>query len=404
MTRRIILLVICCLLTVSYIFAFTQDVVIPLNNDNNFKYTYTAEPNNICDINVEVVLDRYGENPSIIIQIKNPDSRYGLIVFKGDYDEKGKKNLKNNDFYEVNTANNSLKVNTLPCELPHGNGLMQNVFINYNETQSLVTDFPMKIKDNELMMIKLPIYICDIELNKKKDKINKLKLLEYHEYTLQITADFGPDTVYEHLEQQYEDYAHKLSTAEFCPDRRHKPKLQDQINQFNKDGERLKDEISEKKKEFQSTSQKGKKYKNLQSRIDSVYSAATDSSNIKLCPRHQPDKKCSKCNRSYGKCKKRCKHGNKCQCEEPPKCKCGVPVSQCKYNGKHYEHKAVKDSLNSLSRKIDNKKKEGMTKEKAQKELNSLKYKAGSIINESQKQDALALANKIQEKINRTTW
>jgi len=405
MIQRVVLTALSFLLSVSYGFAQNQEFDFQLNSDNNFKDRREITTHDIVII-VEANQNYDGESHDIHIQVENSNSRNGLVVFKDNYDEKDKKKLKNNDFYEVYTENNSLKANTLPCMLPPGNGLRQNVFINYNETQSLPTRFPLKVKENEPLEVKLPIYTCDVYT--KKNKVNKLKLTGYSEYSLSITVDLGPDTVYENLAKQYDDYAKKITATQFwfCPyNKQHQQSIQEQIDQFSEEGRTIKTEILERSKMFQRNSPQWKQYHALQDSIDSVYRNATDSSNFKLCQKHQP-KTCSKCNRSYSKCKKNCKHDNKCQCVEPDTCSCGMLLINCqtRYKGKHYRFEPVKEGLNDLAKKIDNRKKNGMAKKAAQSKLNELKKQALSIIKKSERNIALDKVKTIQNRIDNIKW
>ncbi len=404
MIQRVVLTALSFLLSVSYGFAQNQEFDFQLNSDNNFKDRREITTHDIV-IMVEANQNYDGESHDIHIQVENSNSRNGLVVFKDNYDEKDKKKLKNNDFYEVYTENNSLKANTLPCVLPPGNGLRQNVFINYNETQSLPTRFPLKVKENEPLEVKLPIYTCDVYT--KKNKVNKLKLTGYSEYSLSITVDLGPDTVYEYLAKRYDDYAKKISAAQFwfCPyNKKHQQSIQEQIDHFSEEGRTIKTEILERSKMFQRNSSQWKQYHALQDRIDSVYRNATDSSNFKLCSRHQT---CSNCNRSYSDCNKNCKHGKNCECGVPPKkCACGKYWDKCKTrcNGKHYRFEPVKEGLNDLAKKIDNRKKNGMAEKEAQSKLNELKKQARSIIEKSERNIALSKVKTIQNRIDNIKW
>ena len=211
MTRRFIsLFSFVCLLAMAA-HADRQAIEINLNQQNEYCDTTALKE---ADLYVTAIPDNGNDQAQIKLEIKNQSEGFGLLLFDRGYTEKDTKSKDwKNQYFEINW-DDELK-NNGPVEAT--TGLNQPVFfIDLSETRVLPVQM---IIGNGGTEFNLAIYLCKIEKRNKKNQSQpqkvKMKFSEIH--PIKINLELGPDTEFEQLKVECEEFIKTINNWSFCP-------------------------------------------------------------------------------------------------------------------------------------------------------------------------------------------
>lgn len=403
MTRQLTILILCMFSTVFSVFAEQQEEFV-LNDANQF--TQTINFNNLCEFTVKRVP---GNNPDIInlsFAIKNTSDHHGLglILFKNNYYEKkngkeGKDSWKDlkNSFYEIKVSNNFFKSNGVKGVAP--GFLTENVFIDLNDSIELPMD---NFKYQEGSTIKIPIYQCQIERKKKIPK--KLTIKSEDAYSIAIKVELGPDTEFENLTEESNQFIKRIDKATFCVNSKHPTTLEEQFKVYADQKaalvKRIKDRANN-RDGLLNDDLKGTKYGDLIQQLDLAILNKQKAINEKKCFKDCNKPPCRIVTQTCKTCRaelKNCAHNG-----QHPRCKVkgcrkvidrgGRVKNRCPYDGVHpHDGKTIKKKLEKIYTELDNtsprnkeaakekaKKKAKLWYQKALELPDSDKYKQGCV-------------------------
>lgn len=229
MTRHLYILILCLFSTMFSALAEQQEEFV-LSEANNF--TQTINFNNLCEFTVKRIP---GNNPDVInlsFGMRNTSDQ-GIILFKHNYYEKKNskedkeswKDLKN-IFYEIKTNNQYFKTNGVEGVSPRF--LTENVFIDINDS----IDLPMRNFQcqESTINVKVPIHQCLIE--RKKNVPKKFTVIGVEDYSITIKVELGPDTIFESLKEECEQYLKDIDKATFCINAKHPTSIEEQFKVY----------------------------------------------------------------------------------------------------------------------------------------------------------------------------
>lgn len=234
MTRRFIsLFSFVCLLAMAA-HADRQAIEINLNQQNEYCDTTALKE---ADLYVTAIPDNSNDQAQIKLEIKNQSEGFGLLLFDRGYTEKDTKSKDwKNQYFEINW-DDELK-NNGPVEAT--TGLNQPVFfIDLSETRVLPVQM---IIGNGGTEFNLAIYLCKIEKRNKKNLSQpqkvKMKFSEIH--PIKINLELGPDTEFEQLKVECEEFIKTINNWSFCPCeggsgctmKKHHPNLDGQVKKL----------------------------------------------------------------------------------------------------------------------------------------------------------------------------
>ena len=297
MIRHLKLFILSCLCMASMpCLADNQEIEITLNADNEF--TQTADLN--CGIiTVSATPSSNRETARVTIGLENTTTNFGLLLFNMNYNDKQRKKLKNEAFYEIVTDNESLKYGT-----EYVNNLSRNVFIDTRDATTIPLNGLASVPSLEPKVVTIPIYTCIIEKrDKNTSEPKKLKLIDLNTFELKITVELGPDEEFEELVQECNDLIAEIDSAVFCTNAKHKPSLESQKKKYA-------DKVKEQKNKVRrfandhgvSSRNLSEKYTDLIESLDKAYDDKVESADD--CGKHsvivdppQTTRRCSKCKR-----------------------------------------------------------------------------------------------------------
>jgi len=245
MTRRFIALFSCLSLLVMAAHADHQAIEINLNVQNGYSDTTALKE---ADLYITAIPDDSNDQAQIKLEIKNQSEEFGLLLFDRGYTEKDTKSKDwKNQYFEINW-DDQLK-NNGPVEAT--TGLIRPVFfIDLSETRVL----PVQMKiGNGGAEFNLAIYLCKIEKRNKKNQSQpqkvKMKFDEIH--PIKINLELGPDTEFEQLKVECEDFIKTINHWSFCPCeggsgckmKKHHPNLDGQVKELDEKVNAKKDHI-----------------------------------------------------------------------------------------------------------------------------------------------------------------
>lgn len=211
MTRRFIALFSCLSLLVMAAHADHQAIEINLNVQNGYSDTTALKE---ADLYITAIPDDSNDQAQIKLEIKNQSEEFGLLLFDRGYTEKDTKSKDwKNQYFEINW-DDQLK-NNGPVEAT--TSLNQPVFfIDLSETRVLPVQM---IIGNGGTEFNLAIYLCKIEKRNKKNQSQpqkvKMKFSEIH--PIKINLELGPDTEFEQLKVECEEFIKTINNWSFCP-------------------------------------------------------------------------------------------------------------------------------------------------------------------------------------------
>ncbi len=245
MTRRFIsLFSFVCLLAMAA-HADRQAIEINLNQQNEYCDTTALKE---ADLYVTAIPDNSNDQAQIKLEIKNQSEGFGLLLFDRGYTEKDTKSKDwKNQYFEINwddqlKNNGSVEATT---------GLIRPVFfIDLSETRVLPVQM---IIGNGGAEFNLAIYLCKIEKRNKNNQSQpqkvKMKFDEIH--PIKINLELGPDTEFEQLKVECEEFIKTINLWSFCPCeggsgckmKKHHPNLDRQVKELDEKVNAKKDHI-----------------------------------------------------------------------------------------------------------------------------------------------------------------
>lgn len=326
MTRRFISLFSFISLLAMFSLAANQEVEINLNAMNGYRDTA-----NLSDMGIIYVLatpDNNNEKARISIQVKNGTGDRGLLLFKKNHSEEKetKKGDIKKDYFEIAWAD-IFKMSGIRGT----DGLEPDVFyIAQGDTKEL----PLQILElgNEVKSLNLCFYPCIVEKKDKSGNPKKSRITAEGIFSVIINVELGPDKEFEELKARCEALVKEINEKQFCPDDRHKPNTQGQLDELGNKCETITREIRNcaSNRGIMGANISDSKYAKLITDISQAYSTKIEDFNsdhptcINKCPKHKPDPKlCKWCNKPIGKGKGKChrkgtceKHGKPIGCEK----------------------------------------------------------------------------------------
>ena len=312
MTRRFIsLFSFVCLLAMAA-HADRQAIEINLNVQNGYSDTTALKE---ADLYITAIPDDNNDQAQIKLEIKNQSEEFGLLLFDRGYTEKDTKSKDwKNQYFEINW-DDQLK-NNGPVEAT--TSLNQPVFfIDLSETRVLPVQM---IIGNGGTEFNLAIYLCKIEKRNKKNQSQpqkvKMKFDEIH--PIKINLELGPDTEFEQLKVECEEFIKTINNWSFCPCeggsgckmKPHHPNLDGQMKELEQIvSQKIKDirDIARNhgmvvNKEIEKT-----KYQPLIDDIQQAFNAKVEDitnhpEKLKKCKycKHEPKRKCKTCGNPLG--------------------------------------------------------------------------------------------------------
>ena len=312
MTRRFIALFSCLSLLVMAAHADHQAIEINLNVQNGYSDTTALKE---ADLYITAIPDDNNDQAQIKLEIKNQSEEFGLLLFDRGYTEKDTKSKDwKNQYFEINW-DDQLK-NNGPVEAT--TGLIRPVFfIDLSETRVLPVQM---IIGNGGTEFNLAIYLCKIEKRNKKNQSQpqkvKMKFDEIH--PIKINLELGPDTEFEQLKVECEEFIKTINNWSFCPCeggsgckmKPHHPNLDGQMKELEQIvSQKIKDirDIARNhgmvvNKEIEKT-----KYQPLIDDIQQAFNAKVEDitnhpEKLKKCKycTHEPKRKCKTCGNPLG--------------------------------------------------------------------------------------------------------
>lgn len=325
MIRRILSILFLLGLTTLTAFADNQEIEINLNPSNG--YQDTANLSIMGKIYVYATPDPNNDKASISIQVQNLTGDRGLLLFNRNHSEE--KETKKGDFkknyFEI------LWPDVLKTIGIQGtDGLQPDVFFI---AQGHTKELPLQIPQfgNETKTLNLCFYPCGVEKKNKDGLPQKARISAEEKFSIIINVELGPDTEFEELKARCETFVKEINGKTFCPDSRHKPDIQGQVDELGKKSEAITREIRNcaSKRGIMGTDISDSKYGKLLADVSHAYSAKTEDFNsghptcIKNCLKHPNTKLCEWCKKTIGKGKNQChrkgtcdKHGKPIGCEK----------------------------------------------------------------------------------------
>lgn len=211
-----------------------QAIEINLNVQNGYSDTTALRE---ADLYVTAIPDNSNDQAQIKLEIKNQSEKYGLLLFDKGYTEKDTKSKDwKKQFFEINW-DDALK-NNGPVEAT--TGLNRPVFfIDLSETCVLPVQM---IIGNGGTEFNLAIYLCKIEKRNKKNQSQPQKVkMKYDEiHPIKINLELGPDTEFEQLQAECEEFIKTINNWSFCPCeggsgctmKKHHPNLDGQVKKL----------------------------------------------------------------------------------------------------------------------------------------------------------------------------
>ena len=342
MTRRIIALFSFLSLLAMAAHADRQAIEINLNVQNGYSDTTALKE---ADLYVTAIPDNSNDQAQIKLEIKNQSEEFGLLLFDRGYTEKDTKSKDwKKQFFEINW-DDQLK-NNGPVEAT--TDLIRPVFfIDLSETRVLPVEM---IISNGGAEFNLAIYLCKIEKRNKKNQSQpqkvKMKFDEIH--PIKINLELGPDTEFEQLKVECEEFIKTINNWSFCPCeggsgctmKKHHPNLVGQV-------EALEAKVKEKREHIRAIARKHgiqiieeikkTKYQPLIDEIQQAFEARVDDvlnhpEKLKKCEHCKPPRTCNTCGKLPGNGKKGTCTGYHCKV-------CKVMISKGKeYCKKHNDN------------------------------------------------------------------
>lgn len=315
MTRHLYILILCLFSTMFSALAEQQEEFV-LSEANNF--THTINFNNLCEFTVKRIP---GNNPDVInlsFGMRNTSDQ-GIILFKHNYykkknskeDKESWKDLKN-IFYEIKTNNQYFKTNGVEGVSPRF--LTENVFIDINDS----IDLPMRNFQcqESTINVKVPIHQCLIE--RKKNVPKKFTVIGVEDYSITIKVELGPDTIFESLKEECEQYLKDIDKATFCINAKHPTSVEEQFKVYTDRHQSLVMRIrnhANKRDGLLNKDLTGTKYGDLIQQLNDA---------VKNKQKTMEEKKCFK-------------DCNKPPCGNNPKTctTCGAVITKCPHGGNH---------------------------------------------------------------------
>lgn len=405
MTRRFIsLFSFVCLLAMAA-HADRQAIEINLNQQNEYCDTTALKE---ADLYVTAIPDNSNDQAQIKLEIKNQSEGFGLLLFDRGYTEKDTKSKDwKNQYFEINW-DDELK-NNGPVEAT--TGLNQPVFfIDLSETRVLPVQM---IIGNGGTEFNLAIYLCKIEKRNKKNQSQpqkvKMKFSEIH--PIKINLELGPDTEFEQLKVECEEFIKTINLWSFCPCeggsgckmKPHHPNLDGQMKELEQIvSQKIKDirDIARNhgmvvNKEIEKT-----KYQPLIDDILQAYNAKVEDitnhpeklKKCKDCKPPEPKRKCKTCDKPLGNGKNGTCTGYHCK-------KCGKSIGWGKtYCQRHEDDITWKKALEKWETIYKNLKykKKNYTCQRAKQEADAIYYQVNGKPDDGKKTQALKSYKNIQ--------
>ena len=314
-----------------------QAIEINLNVQNGYSDTTALRE---ADLYVTAIPDNSNDQAQIKLEIKNQSEKYGLLLFDKCYTEKDTKSKDwKKQFFEINW-DDALK-NNGPVEAT--TGLIRPVFfIDLSETRVLPVQM---IIGNGGTEFNLAIYLCKIEKRNKKNQSQpqkvKMKFSEIH--PIKINLELGPDTEFEQLQAECEEFIKTINNWSFCPCeggsgckmKKHHPNLDGQVKELESKVSDMREHIRDiprshgirVTKEIEKT-----KYQRLIDEIQQAFDARVEDikpEKLEKCPDCRK-RECNTCHKQLGNGKNGTCTGYHCK-------KCGVLIGKGKTYCKIHE-------------------------------------------------------------------
>ena len=330
MTRRIIALFSFIGLLAMVSLAANQEVEINLNAMNGYRDT--------ADLSMGIIYvlatpDDNNEKARISIQVKNRAGNRGLLLFNKNHSEEKetKKGDIKKDYFEI-AWTDILKTSGIRGT----DGLKPDVFyIAQGDTKEL----PLQMQElgNEAKAVNLCFYPCTVEKKDNNGQPQKVKITAEEIFSIIMNVELGPDKEFEELKARCEALVKEINEKQFCPDKRHKPDTQGQLDELGNKCETITREIRNcaSNRGIMGANISESKYGKLLTDINQAYSTKMEDFKsehptcIKNCPKHPVTKSCEWCRQPIGKGKNQCHRRGMCtKCDMPIGCKKG-----CKGHG-----------------------------------------------------------------------
>ena len=245
----------------------------------------------IANFNIFLELTEIEENGSarINVELENLDESKGLSLFERVYDEKTLKKMRPKIKFDKIFPGSKGRRLIDACK-----NINRSIHLYPSQKEQLMT---LDAKEGEVTRITLPIYVIDYKV---KDYIiwekQELVLLQKEVIELEIEIDLKPGETYMNIAKECDDLLKEFEGIQFCTNKKHKPGITEQKEQFQHKIDSLISKIDDiiESNAWTSSSKRYKLYDDQKVRLKNIKLEEKEGD----CGKHVPVHKCRYCSSS----------------------------------------------------------------------------------------------------------